>query len=245
MNAARLLASLLLIGALAACSSSEKPTPRPEGPKPQDPKETPPPQEQIVLRKPGSKRASIYAWRQRHPEEVGIAPETSNGAAPVGTGTVWILQGLEYVKTEDFADAWESLYVLETEKGATLSVQVLEYPGATVAQERFDKVVAALESRPGSHLAELSIPKTDGGFTAETVRPGTAGNDERHAVAIARSGPYLFTFDRPNADALPQGFAAAFTGACLTEPPAEPAEPQASPGEKEGASRPRSPGKGD
>ena len=202
-GARELALGLALGAALAGCGSGpkktegdKKPTPAPaaspagspapapaasptapSSPAPGDPAPGPetPPEQPIVINKPGSKRALIYTWRDGFPKDLPATPGEP----------AWLLSDADYIETTDAANAWSFKYVVpKTDR--MLSVAVVEYTVSSQAAERYESSVRKFESL-GAFRA-LDVPRADRAGAA-ALAPDASGKSQGYAIAA--SGRYF------------------------------------------------------
>ncbi|HZU98071.1 MAG TPA: hypothetical protein VFF73_15310 [Planctomycetota bacterium] len=159
---------LLLLLIALGCSSGPAEKPRSD-PKCDD-------CEKMELPIPGSRRASVFAWRDRFPLEICDAD------------TVWMLGTGVYIRTEDAANAWKLNYI--TRDGArAMRVAACEYYTQNAALAAYESAQKAVASSP------LTLDHCEKGFVAPN-----------REVACALANRYLFFFDRPSSVAVVQTF---------------------------------------
>ena len=151
--------------------------------------------EERVEMRVGDRRALIYTWRGRFPRTIA-------------DGDIeWILSEDEFVKTEDFANAWKVVYC--TKDGSKLLlVAACEYVSEQAASESYASFVSKVET-PGA----LAAPEG-----CEKATSAKLGDD---ALAAVLSKRYLFIFDRRGAAEVGAPVVAAVVKACFTEPRGE------------------------
>jgi hypothetical protein len=159
---------LLILLIALGCSSAPAEKPKPE-PKCDD-------CEAVELPIPGSRRAAVFAWRDRFPREIHDAD------------TIWMLGSGDYIRTQDAANAWKLNYVTPDGKTA-MRVAACEYLSTTAALSAFESAQKSVTASP------LTLDLCDKSF----VGPN-------REVACALATRYLFFFDRPSSVAVVQTF---------------------------------------
>src|SRR5579872_395838 len=91
--------------------------------------------ESVELPIPGSRRASVFAWRDRFPREIHDAD------------TIWMLGSGDYIRTQDAANAWKLNYVTPDGKTA-MRVAACEYLSTNAALSAYESAQKSVTASP-------------------------------------------------------------------------------------------------